>query len=631
MLWRKNMTKKYAGVGFLMALMMSLSIVFGACGDVTATPAVNPTTAALKAQTLASQSVPTGVSSSLAVAFPATTQIYLALNTDSNSEQALSFQKMVAYLDNIPEVKTALGSIDVFKSAGLSSYDTDVKPWLGKEFSVGVTDVSSLTTLLGGATSMLGSVNGGKSDGNITPGSSNESNSQANPMALLGSLQNLPLLVGASVTDRAKAEDFASKLLGKLGMGGSPAKTDYKGASLYTVTGFLPLTIGVNGTEFLLASNDTAVKAAFDRTAGQGLDGNAKFKQIASKLPSGNLGFAYLDSQSVIGAVLNNPTVQQQLKSSGNTSTIANAQYADSMGLTFSTNADGLLVNSYGILLPDKESAEVKAMLARPANPSTILKALPASTFGFANVQNGSDSYDSFINTLTSMGSQGQTVLDAIKSFEQTSGLSIKNDAVSLFKGESAFFVNSQSQADHPQDLPVGLGLVSAVTDKAAAQASLDKITTAIEQAANAKNTSTQLKFESRTSNGVTFKTAGVPNTSSTFISLGLAGNYIFMSVDNQAASPVLTATTGGANFVTSPNAANFTKTQNWLVSDNQGYAYLDIQQAFGLVSALPASQQSQVKPFLTNLSQLKAVGMASHSTTTESSSSLFLYFPVTK
>jgi hypothetical protein len=464
-----------------------------------------------------------------------------------------------------------------------------------------------------------------------SPSGSGSQDKSGNGASAMAAMQNLPVLIGLSVTDRAKADAFVQKVLAKVpSTTTSQTKTDYKGASLYTISlgGSIQFVLAVSDNKLLLGY-DAVVKAALDRTAGQGLDGNAKFKKVTSNLPTANLGFFYLDSQSVISAFMNNPAIQNVFKEAGaNTSTyLGKLDYMDSLGATFSTNADGLLVSTYSVLNADKESAEVKAGLSNATNPSNVLKALPASTMAFFNTQNLATGYDNLITTFTTMGTQGKQISDGIAQFEQASGLSVKNDILSLFKGETAVFVTSQSQADHPKDLPVGIGLLSAISgDKAAAQASLDKITTAVETAAKG-----QVKFESHTANGVTYKTVGIPGTSSTSLNVGVVGNYIFLSVDNQFAAPVLTAGTGGANFTTGPNAANFTKTQASLVSDNGGYFYVDIQQVLGLLSALPADQQAKVKAYTDKLTQLKAFGGASHASTTESSTTLFLYFPVTK
>jgi hypothetical protein len=535
------MSKKFAGFGLLLALLMSLSLVFAACGDNTATPATG------QDSTLAKQGAPKGITSPLATAFPDNTQIYFTLNTDSTSDQIASWQKIVTYLSNIPEVKKVFDNDDVVKAADLGTYATDVQPWIGKELAIGVNDVGAITNLFG---SMVPSMSG----------SGSQSKGGGNGAGSMAALQNLPVLIGLSVTDRAKAEAFVQKLLAKVpSTTNSQTKTDYKGASLYTISlgGSIQFVLAVSDNKLLLGY-DAVVKAALDRTAGQGLDGNAKYKKVTSNLPTANLGFFYLDSQSVISAFMNNQLIQNAFKQMGTSTSsyLTNLQYVDSLGVTFSTNADGFLVSTYELLQADKESADVKATLSSGANPSNILKALPASTLGFFNTQNLASGYDNLVNTFSNMGAQGKQVSDGISQFEKASGLSVKNDILTLFKGETALFVTTQSQVDHPKDLPVGIGLLSAISgDKAAAQASLDKITTALETAANG-----QVKFESHTANGVTYKTAGITGTSSTSLNVGIVGNYVFVSVDNQFAAPVLTAATGGANFTNGPNAANFTK-----------------------------------------------------------------------
>lgn len=612
------MLKKYSQVSLLLTLLMSVSLLFGACGDITATPAANSQTSTK----LASLSVPTGVTSQLATAFPGDTQIYLTLNTNSSSDQVAAWQKIVAYLDNIPQVKQVFDNVDVAKALGVGNYATDVKPWIGSEAALGIIDTKSLVGLVG---SMSASMGNAKPGSTATPSTTPSTNSSST-LAAITDLEKTPLLLGATVTNRTAADAFAQKFLAKFAMGATPTSSTYNGATLYQLTGFVPLTVGLNDKEILLSTNADIVKAALDRTAGQGLDGSNSFKQIETNLPTANLGFVYLNSQSVISTVLGDANVQKMLSQAGNSNLVANYQYYDSTGLSFSTTSNGFLVDSYSTLLQDKEPANVKSMLSRQPNVSTILNVLPASTFAFANEQKLSDSYNNIISTLNSMGTQGTKITDEIKQFEQNSGLSINNDILPLFQGESAFFVNTQSQVDHPKDLPVGLGIVSEASDANAASASITKIVAAIQKASNGK-----LTFQSKTTDGVTYQTAGVPNTSSTYLSLGVAGKYVFLSVDNQAAAPVITSATGGANFNSSSSAILFKTTQGSLVGDNQGYFFVDLQQAFGLVNALPANDQTQVKPYLDKLTQLKAVAAASQVSPTATHSTLFIYFPVTQ
>lgn len=598
------MLKKLSSFGLLVVLLMSLSLVFAACGD-NPTPTPGTTASPTPTQAVNGINVPVGLTSPLSTAFPPTTQLYVTLNTDSSSDQIASWQKIVAYLDNIPELKQVFDQADVFKLAGLGSYDTDVKPWIGKELAIGVTDIKPLLDLTSGSSS-----------------------SQA------GILQNPPFMVAVAVKDKAGADAFIKKLISTAGAltgagGAAPATSDYKGATLYHVpAGPVQITVALNDKMALITGSDAIAQQALDRAAGAGLDGSAKFKKVTSQLPSGNLSFIYLDAQTVFSDLYSSTLFKQALSQSGSSNNnLLTNQYTDGLGLTIGTTPEGFLVYGYDTLLADKETGDAKTMLSRSPNKNTILGAMPSSTIGFFNGQDLSTTYDLIMNSITSAGTQGKQVTDAISNFEQQTGLSVKNDIVSLFKGEFALFVNSQSMTDHPKDLPVGIGLMTAVSDKTAAQASLDKITAALEKGSNG-----QIKFDSATSGSTTYKAAALANTSSSYLSMGIAGNYVFLSLDNQKAAPVITSATGGDNFTKGANYATFTKTQSNLVGNNQGYFYLDIQQTFKTVeAALPADQQGMAKPILDKLGQLMALGSATSQTTADGKTSVFIYFPVTK
>lgn len=211
------MLKRFSKWSMLLVVMMSFSLVFAACGE-QATPVAggnNQTNANMPA---------VGVKSPMAASFPDTTSVYVTLNTDMDSGQIKSWQKIVTYLSTIPEVKQVFANVDVLTLAKLGTYDADIKPWIGSEIAIGITDLS---TIAGLASSMTGG-NG----------------------AMPAAGKELPALIGIPVKDQAKAEAFVTKMGGqvKAMMGVEPTKEAYKDATLWTINvmGMANIVIGLS-------------------------------------------------------------------------------------------------------------------------------------------------------------------------------------------------------------------------------------------------------------------------------------------------------------------------------------------------------------------------------------------------
>lgn len=575
----------------LVVALLSFSVLLAACGD-TATPTNSPG----KPANATGLNVPTGVKTTLAANFPDTTAFFLSINTDMNSGQIKSWQKIIDYLSQIPEVKLITQNMDLLALAKIGTYDADIKPWIGEELAIGLTDVNAVVNLATGS-------------GTPTSG-------------------EYPVLVAASVKDQAKAEAFINKLGGQLtGLGlAAPTKETYKDATLYTFNlGIANVAAGVSKDKLIIGGGLALVKAAFDQAADKNLAKNIQFMNVASKLPAQNLAFTYIDYQTIVKSVTNNPQIKNALAGLNAT----NLDYTASVGAAFSTADTGFRIDSYQTFLPEKTPPAIADMLKKGANPNKILTALPESTLAFMNSRDAASAYTQFVDSLKSMNSPSGVDFDkSLSDFEKQTGLSVQNDIVSLFGGEYTVFVSPE--ADN-KAVPVGFGLLTEATDKTATQARLDKIATAIEQKAQG-----QVKWANKTEGSTTYRNAQITDpTSKTTVSanLGLAGNYAFFSLGDATTKELIAAATGGKNFTNGANAANFDKVKASLPADNTGFFYLDIQAVVKLATPLiPAGQEAtSFKAISDKLAKLTAIGSATHQTPTESLTTVFIYFPVTQ
>ncbi len=595
------MLKHLSKWNFLVVALLSLSVFLAACGDTsTATPAPPPPSPT----PTGGLTVPTGAKTTLAANYPDSTTVYISINTDTASTQIKSWQKIIEYLAQIPEVKMVTQNMDLLALAQIGTYDGDIKPWIGGELDLGLTDVNSVVNLVAGATGASGST------------------------AAASQSSELPVLIGATVKDQAAADAFINKIGSKLVAFGltAPTKETYKDATLYTFNlGVANLVAGLNKDKLFIGGGPALVKAAFDQDPAKSLSSKADFKTVTGKLPAENLTFSYLDYQTIVKTVTNNPQVKSALASLDTT----NLDYTGSVGVAFSTAEEGFRVDAYQTLLPDKTPPAVADMLKKGKNPNKVLNALPESTLAFMNSRDAASSYNMFVSAIKSAGGASGTDFDkGIAEFEQQSGLSVQKDIVSLFGGEYGVFVTPESSN---KSVPVGFGLVTEATDAAGTQAKLDKITTAIAQ--NAKG---QVTWTSKTVGSTTFKTAAITDATSKITvtaNVGIAGSYAFFSLGDDTTASLITAATGGKNFTNGANAANFTKVKAALPSDNTGYFYLDIQPVIKLATAnIPAGEQATaVKNVTDKLTKLNAIGSATHQTASESQSVVYIYFPVTK
>lgn len=596
------MFKRISHLSYFLIAFLGLSLALAACGD-------NPTATSDVKPNAAPAQIPTGVKSAMAGSYPASTVLYLTLNTDTNSGQIKGWQKMIDYLNQIPEVKNVTQNLDLLSLAKIGTYDGDIKPWIGSELAIGISDLKPITDLAGGT--------------NATA-------------ALTG---ELPILIGAPVTDQAKAEAFITKVSAKLKELGvpEPKKETYKDATLYTFNYFVTIVAGVSKDKFFIGGGPNLVKNAFDQTSDKSLAGNSSYKTVTSKLPTGNLGFVYADAPAITKALTDLP---QAKEISGSLQSLQ-LDYTGPVGATFSITDEGLRVDTYGIYLPDKMPVAVSDTLKKGATSNKILSALPENTFFFANSRDAVTSYDTFLKTLKATASipaqkksedgskmtppSVNDIEDGLAQFEKETGLNVRNDIVSLLSGEFAIFVTPSAT---PKNLPVGIGLVAEAGDKTAAQAKLDKIQKAAESAGKG-----DVKWETKTIGSTSFKTANFKDGDKQIsLSLGIAGNYTFVTVGDDTTANFVAAATGGKNFTNGANAANFNKVRDVLPKDNTGYVYADVQAIVNYaVANAPAEEVSKIKNVTDKLTKLNAFGVATKQSTTETATTVYIYFPVTK
>lgn len=106
---------------------------------------------------------------------------------------------------------------------------------------------------------------------------------------------DLPVLLGAAITDRVAAEAFATALFG--GLDGEPLSETYGSASIMSVEGTV---VGITDEWLLLAPTVELVTAAIDASDGTApsLAQEDTFSSAYARVPAGHIAAVYMDLQS---------------------------------------------------------------------------------------------------------------------------------------------------------------------------------------------------------------------------------------------------------------------------------------------------------------------------------------------
>ena len=593
---------------FSIAALVLIGFLASACGD-SATPVADA-----NAKTSGIPGMKVGIDSKLAKSFPSTTSVYIDFGTKSDSSNVKNWQRMLTYLKGVPQVGDTFKSLDG-QLNGVVTYDADIQPWLGDEVAFGITDIKSLGDSVSG---LLGPLLGGSMSGNTGNATAGD----------------LSILLQASVKDKTKAQNFVKKLLNLASNvnGGQPLPTqsvNYKNVELTQLNlgqGLPTLVYGVTDDRLMFGTEKT-VRGAIDQN-GNGLDTNANFKKVASKLPNEFLGFFYFDYEQIIKTVLNSPMVQQSL-SGVNPACLASLQTLGGVGATASAVDEGFRFDSYLGYTANLTAEQKKTIEAAKNTPNKIAERLPDGSLAVLNSFDLSTFYNQTITGLTSSSSNcqpsGGTSIDynkTIKDAEDQIGLSFKDDITSWITDEYAVFLAPTKTTGNGQT-PVGGAFVAKVSDKTVAQQKLDKIINAIQTKANPPVT-----FSPKTINGASFKSAtSGEGASAVTINIGLVGDYAVVGVTDDVTASAVDAINGKATLNTSDN---YKKATGGVYSPFRALFFFDIQKIIQAVQAsLPTDQRAEIQNITSKLTAIKAAAASVAVDGTDGSyTSFYLYFP---
>jgi len=284
-----------------------------------------------------------GATSSIEGWIPSGTVVYLEGRADLPGDQRQSVGTILATFPGFKDQATLDAKIDqaldqVLQKSGIS-WTTDLKPWVAGEVGVAVTrDLLDLAAAAG-----------------------------KNPSA--ATVPDRGVVVLASVKDVALATAWVAKEAG-----GAPITTTYGDGSITTVDrNGMTLAWATRGTVLLLGP-EVSVKAALDTKGASPVAASSGFTAARATAPSAYLGFGFIDTKSILDAML---------AAAGSTGSLPQACLDSALAALpdwaagFAHAADGALVMDQVAPVPSGAPA---SSFAPKDTSSAIAARLPAGT-----------------------------------------------------------------------------------------------------------------------------------------------------------------------------------------------------------------------------------------------------------
>jgi hypothetical protein len=318
----------------------------------------------------------------------------------------------------------------------------------------------------------------------------------------------------------------------------------------------------------VIGNDKRVVEGVIDSAQGKvpALDGSTDFQRTMADLPTGRLGFAYVNPVSMLGLLEQSPAFQAAAAGSG----IGDLKAVKGIGVTLSAEPGGLAIDKSIRYDSAQLSPQTRALLSAPPHANPLLKMVPAGAYGVFTQEHLDLTLKSLIDRLQASG-QGQGAALA------GPGLS---DLLAVLSGDVAIEARSGSSG------PFGGALLLGTKDEAGMQSSLDSLAAFIPGVGGGGSWKTELY------KGVTIRYLQVAGGSGAgrtpaFAVIKGAG-VVASSVDELHA--IVDVSKGDADIASAPGFASATGT----VPQRGSLLYLDVQRMVGdILATLPADARA--------------------------------------
>ncbi len=492
---------------------------------------------------------------------PQDTEMYMIVTP--NLQSVAGYQNLEALYLNNPKIQTMIEEAQAeFAKETDFTFEKDIKPWIGTEVVIAITDVSA---------------------------------SISNPLATPS------VVLAASTIDKNASDQFITNSIEESKQNGTEfAAETYKDVTLY-IDDSDPDEIGILTTfnDFVVfANSDTLLKNMIDRSLDEELTSladDATFQKVTQALPPESVATFYINFSKFIAAIGQQGDIQlppEQLQT---------LEAYEGMGLATILQSDGVqfdFVLSYDLNSFPEEMREL--ILQYPSSPNSIHNDIPADALVVLNAYGLNKAWQQSKISLEENPDFTETLAD----MQQELGFNLEQDLFSWMTGEYAIVLLEVPSEDEFTP-PLGGYILIGTDDVEAAQQGIENILAALEL------TGSLPPLEQQNIEGVDMHVMPDLFTGEMSAGYGFYNNYFSMAYLPESVKALTEAPQNSLN-----NSPHFQAVKNHLPDNNFGYIYVDLEHARDLAEAqlddfTRLDYEESVHPFI---EPILAVGLAGDS-----------------
>jgi len=505
------------------------------------------------------------------------------VSIDMDIKDRAGYKHLAEIYGDMPEVEDAvddfLGQME--DELGMS-YEDDIKPWLGPELAMGISDMGN--ALIGGE-----------------------------PV----------VIIAAGTRDKRASDAFLEGILKYLEDGGYDV-----GDAAYQKVAYhvaepeneweTPVILGTVKKFVILTMDEDAMQDVIDAAKGKSdsLADNERYTELVGALPSDAVACVFFDIEDLVKVGLQG--FKEGLGTPGldlPSTTTDQLEAFQAVGLALDLDREGIQVDFAATFDPEALSPEMLEGLGAEASANRILKRVPDDALVFLSGQNMAAAWKSALASLKEIPDVEQQLGD----LGDQLGLDLDEELLNWLPGE---FAVAFLEAEGVEEVPVGGFAIFEIDDREEAEDALQNILGAVKEFA-------YLEFSKEDIGGVEMQIVVDPDSEDVVLGYGFTAKHLVIGFTQDA----LAVAAAGDDI--GPIAADetFKEVQKHLPSKTGGYLYVNLEAALRLAyKNMPDMERKEfdesTRPFL---EPIKAMGVAAPPADAKkgvSLGTLFLYIP---
>lgn len=513
---------------------------------------------------------------------PADAAFFASINVDI--EDTAGFKHLDEIYGDIAEIEDALDEfLDEMEDELDISYKDDIKPWLGPELAIAVTNMEGV---------------------------------------LKGDVEEPGIIIVAATRDTKASDAFLEKMLEYLeDQDYDVDKETYQDVTYHVAQpergGGPPVILSTVKKSVILTLDEDDMEDVIDAAQGKSdsLADNERYTKLVGVLPADAVIHMFYDLEDLMEAGLK--SFREELRYSGLELPSETFEYIEAFqacGLALSLDKEGVQLDVAITFDPDVLSDEVLETLGAEASANRILKRIPANVLGFVSSQNLAGAWKGAFAMLTEFPEAEEQLED----LEEQLGLKIDEELLDWLPGE---FALALVKAKGIEDVPLGGFAIFEVDDQEGAEDTLKDIVDVLEKYA-------YLEFKDEDISGVEMQVLMDPDSEEIILGYGFTDEHVIIGFAEDALEKAI-----DDDIQSIADDETFKTVRKHLPRRTGGYFYVNVEATWRLAYKNMSDWDQDnfdenVRPFL---EPIKAIGIAAPPTDPEkgiSQGTLFLYIP---